>query len=97
LRVRRIYRADKEREISQWSDYCDQHKSRRYGLAAWFTEWIELRTAAEEMCMDLARASHLAVLKERNRLAGEIHDGLAQYFSAICMQLPLIDRVYRLR
>ena len=29
-------------KISQWSDYYDQIKSRRYKVAAWFTEWIEL-------------------------------------------------------
>ena len=32
-------------------------------------------------------ARQSAVLEERNRLAGEIHDGLAQRFTAICMQL----------
>jgi steroid delta-isomerase-like uncharacterized protein len=32
----------KNGKISQWSDYYDQLKSRRNGLAAWFTEWIEL-------------------------------------------------------
>ena len=32
----------KNRRISQWSDYYDQLKSRRYGVAALFTEWIEL-------------------------------------------------------
>jgi signal transduction histidine kinase len=36
----------------------------------------------------LAKAARQsAVLEERNRLAGEIHDGLAQSFTAICMQL----------
>ena len=29
-------------KISQWSDYYDQLKSRRYGVAAFFTEWVEL-------------------------------------------------------
>ena len=29
-------------KISQWSDYYDQLKSRRNGLAALFTEWLEL-------------------------------------------------------
>ena len=29
-------------KISQWSDYYDQLRSRRYGVAARFTEWIEL-------------------------------------------------------
>jgi signal transduction histidine kinase len=32
-------------------------------------------------------ARQSAVLEERNRLAGEIHDGVAQSFTAICMQL----------
>ena len=52
-----------------------------------------IRTTPEEMCADLARTSHSAVLKERNRLAGEIHDGLAQYFSAICLQLATAKEV----
>jgi len=41
----------------------------------------------EEMEAALARARQSAVLEERNRLAGEIHDGLAQSFTAISMQL----------
>ena len=32
----------KNGKISQWSDYYDQLKSRRQGVAALFTEWIEL-------------------------------------------------------
>ena len=32
----------KNGKISQWSDYYDQLKSRRNGLAAWFTEWLEV-------------------------------------------------------
>ena len=32
----------KNGKISRWSDYYDELKSRRYGLAAFFTEWIEL-------------------------------------------------------
>ena len=32
----------KNGKISQWSDYYDQLKSRRYSVATWFTEWIEL-------------------------------------------------------
>jgi len=31
----------KNGRISQWSDYYDQLMSRRSGIAAWFTEWIE--------------------------------------------------------
>jgi steroid delta-isomerase-like uncharacterized protein len=29
----------KNGKISQWSDYYDQLKSRRYAVASWFTEW----------------------------------------------------------
>ena len=32
----------KNGKISQWSDYYDQLKSQRYGVAALFTEWIEI-------------------------------------------------------
>jgi signal transduction histidine kinase len=36
---------------------------------------------------NLAYASHWGVQEELDRLAGEIHDGLAQHLSAICLQL----------
>jgi signal transduction histidine kinase len=52
-----------------------------------------IRTTPEEMCADHARTGHSAVQKERNRLADEIHDGLAQYFSAICLQLATAKEV----
>jgi steroid delta-isomerase-like uncharacterized protein len=32
----------KNGKISQWSDYYDQLKSQRYGVAALLTDWIEL-------------------------------------------------------
>ncbi len=32
----------KNGKISQWSDYYDQLQSRRYRVAALFTEWMEL-------------------------------------------------------
>jgi len=32
----------KNGKICQWSEYYDQLKSRRYRVAAWFTEWTEL-------------------------------------------------------
>ena len=32
----------KNGKINQWSDYYDQLQSRRNGLAAWFTEWLEV-------------------------------------------------------
>jgi signal transduction histidine kinase len=39
------------------------------------------------MQTNLACASQWGVQEEVNRLAGEIHDGLAQHLSAICLQL----------
>src|SRR4029077_3795347 len=49
---------------------------------------LESQAALAIQVTRLAKAARQsAVLEERNRLAGEIHDGLAQSFSAICMQL----------
>jgi signal transduction histidine kinase len=49
---------------------------------------LESQTALAIQITRLAQAARQsAVLKERNRLAGEIHDALAQNFTAICMQL----------
>jgi signal transduction histidine kinase len=41
----------------------------------------------------LAEARHQAVLEERNRIARDIHDTLAQGFAAILMQLQSVQRV----
>jgi signal transduction histidine kinase len=49
---------------------------------------LESQAALAIQVTRLAKAARQsAVLEERNRLAGEIHDGLAQSFTAICMQL----------
>jgi limonene-1,2-epoxide hydrolase len=32
----------KDGKISQWSDYYEELKSQRYGVAALLTDWIEL-------------------------------------------------------
>ena len=56
----------------------------------WFARKDEIAVPTvtpEEMEAALTRARQSAVLEERNRLAGEIHDGLAQSFTAISMQL----------
>jgi signal transduction histidine kinase len=45
----------------------------------------------ENVPTDLAHAGQSAVLAERNRLAGEIHDGLAQVFTVICMHLGVAE------
>jgi signal transduction histidine kinase len=45
----------------------------------------------EEMPAVLARARQSAISAERSRLAGEIHDGLAQVFTVICMQLGVAE------
>lgn len=57
-------------------------------------EEIEIARALESQAALAIQATRLAkaarqsaVLEERSRLAGEIHDGLAQSFTAICMQL----------
>jgi signal transduction histidine kinase len=59
-------------------------------------EEIEIARALESqasLAIQVARlakaARQSAVLKERTRLAGEIHDALAQSFTAICMQLGI--------
>jgi signal transduction histidine kinase len=40
-------------------------------------------------------ARHTAVLEERNQLAGEIHDSLAQFFTGIAMQLDAAKEVLK--
>ena len=40
-------------------------------------------------------ARRSAVLEERNRLAGEIHDSLAQFFTGISMQLGAAKEVFK--
>src|SRR5215469_636468 len=39
--------------------------------------------------LDLAGTNHGTVQEKLNRLAAEIHDGLTQHFSAICLQLAV--------
>jgi signal transduction histidine kinase len=49
---------------------------------------LESQVALAIQVTRLANAARQsAVVEERNRLAGEIHDGVAQSFTAICMQL----------
>ena len=49
---------------------------------------LESQAALAIQVTQLAKAAkQSALLAERNRLAGEIHDGLAQSFTAICLQL----------
>lgn len=61
-------------------------------------EEIEIARALESqvsLAIQLTRlakaARQSAVLEERNRLAGEIHDTLAQSFTTICMQLGVAE------
>jgi signal transduction histidine kinase len=58
-------------------------RPRKSGLAA----------TPEEIDADHAYCSQLIAREERNRLAGEIHDGLTQQLSAICMQLAAAKEV----
>ncbi len=72
-----------------------------------FLERLSLRPVDEELILAMAhqmalviRLTHLAdeakqnaLLQERNRLAGEIHDTLAQAFTAISIQLGVAKRI----
>jgi signal transduction histidine kinase len=54
---------------------------------------LESQAALAIQVTRLAKAARqAAILKERARLAGEIHDGLAQSFTAICMQLGVAEQ-----
>jgi signal transduction histidine kinase len=54
---------------------------------------LETQAALAVLVTRLAKAARqAAVLEERTRLAGEIHDGLAQSFTAICMQLGVAEQ-----
>ena len=62
-------------------------------------EEIEITRALQSQAVLAVHVSRLAkaakqaaVLEERTRLAGEIHDGLAQSFTAICMQLGVAEQ-----
>jgi signal transduction histidine kinase len=50
-------------------------------------------TIPEEIQADLVLADRWAVQEELNLLAGEIHDGLTQHLTAICMQLSVAKEV----
>ena len=76
-------------------------------LAMAFAERVTLRPVDEELILALAHqmslviqltrladeAKQTALLQERNRLAGEIHDTLAQAFTAISIQLGVAKRI----
>jgi PAS domain S-box-containing protein len=79
------------------------------GLAFRFTEERDFRPEELEIASALATqaslaiqltrlaktARHSAVLEERSRLAGEIHDSLGQFFTAISMQLGVAKEVIK--
>jgi signal transduction histidine kinase len=50
-------------------------------------------TLAIQMSRLAKQARQTAVLEERNRMAGEIHDGLGQAFTGILLQLGAAERV----
>jgi signal transduction histidine kinase len=54
-----------------------------------FGKFYFIGAMPEEIQVDFALANRWAVQEELNRLAGEIHDGLAQHLSAICLQLAV--------
>jgi signal transduction histidine kinase len=54
---------------------------------------LESQAALAIQVTRLAKAAkQAAILEERTRLAGEIHDGLAQSFTGICMQLGVAEQ-----
>lgn len=58
---------------------------------------MERERAAQERAVELARANEAlraGVLEERNRLAREIHDTLAQGFTGVIVQLNAADRIF---
>jgi signal transduction histidine kinase len=59
---------------------------------------IEREKAARERAAELAKAKgarQSAVLEERNKMAGEIHDSLAQFFTGILLQLGAAKKVIK--
>ena len=59
---------------------------------------LKSQAALAVQVTQLAKAAkQAAVLKERTRLAGEIHDALAQSFTAICMQLGVAQEELSLK
>jgi GAF domain-containing protein len=59
---------------------------------------IEREKAARERAAELTKAKgarQSAVLEERNKLAGEIHDSLAQFFTGILLQLGAAKKVIK--
>lgn len=55
----------------------------------------ELQAAHEELEKARQQEAELAVLRERERLAREMHDGLGHTLAALSMQLEAIQRLYR--
>ncbi|MBW4470261.1 MAG: GAF domain-containing protein [Stenomitos rutilans HA7619-LM2] len=62
--------------------FIDQQIELTYALAQQVTLAVQLTRLAEE-------AKHAAIFEERNRMAGEIHDTLAQAFTGISLQLEV--------
>ncbi len=56
---------------------------------------VELEAAQEELRAAQARDAELAVLRERERLARDLHDSLGHALVALSVQLEAVQRLYR--
>jgi signal transduction histidine kinase len=72
-------------------------KSGTYTPSPWRLELVCALANQAALALQMARvaeaAKHAAVTEERNRLARDLHDTLAQGFAAIVMQLQAVNRV----
>jgi nitrate/nitrite-specific signal transduction histidine kinase len=61
--------------------------SRTQSHLLWYVQALAIQTSLAIQLTQLAKtAKRSAVLEERNQLAGEIRDSLAQFFTGISMQ-----------
>ena len=73
-----------DQQLAQLMTNYDQERKQRYDLENVKTSL--LRSGAEQ--------AHLAELKERNRIAHQIHDNLGHALSSIYMQLQAVERIF---
>src|SRR5947207_11825892 len=84
--------------FSGWrrDEFATQAERLLRGVGANQAAIVLARTRAEEALKEADRrkaeqARETAILEERNRMAGEIHDGLGQAFTGILLQLGALE------